>query len=40
MKIEITPEMLEEAKRKKEEEERMLKDAPDEGFDNICVGCE
>ena len=40
MKIEITPEMLARAKQKQEQEKQLLNDAPNEGYDNICVSCE
>lgn len=39
MEINITPEMLEEA-RKKREAEQQLADVVDPGTENICIGCE
>ena len=38
MKIEITPEMLEAARKKREQE--VLVDIEDPGTANICIGCE
>jgi hypothetical protein len=40
MDITITPEMLEQARKKKIQDDAALNSAPDEGFDNICIGCE
>jgi hypothetical protein len=37
---EITPEMLEAARQKKQRDERLAQAGPNEGFDNICIGCE
>lgn len=39
MKIEITPEMLEEARKKKQQESQQP-DIVDPGTENICIGCE
>lgn len=40
MKIEITPEMLEEARKKREADLKNMPDITDPGSENICIGCE
>lgn len=40
MKIEITPEMLEAARARRAEQERMQAEIEDPGAQNICIACE
>ncbi len=40
MKLEITPEMLEAARRKREQEQSYEDDIVDPGTENICIACE
>lgn len=40
MKIEITPEMLEAARRKRDAERALESDIVDPGSENICIACE
>lgn len=40
MSVDITPEMLEAARKKRAKDEVIANTAPDEGFENICTSCE